>query len=227
MKETKSKKEKYKFSTMSGEFVMTPGTISMYLGQPVMLIKFTKIQDKEWGTPETMTVTINSVTEYDPIMFTCLVRYTTMQGEIKEERINPIGFTAGNPEELSELLRFVPFSTHYKMVEKTGLSKKLKGLWEKNDTIPTLALQQLASSKNQADVLNSRCVMAVYVDGEGAISFFRITRLSLAHVVKDKYTLHLVSDLGDSFIYNIKTGETVLAQDEELGGLKLIDLKTR
>lgn len=219
------KKQNYKFSTTSEKWVMEPGSFARYIGMPVLLITHKKTPDGKWDVTDS-TVLINSVGDFEPIMESQLIRYTTSDNEIKEERVNPIGMTVGNPEELSEILRFVPLKVHYRLQEELAFVSRIKKMWEENKSVPTQAIQQLSESKDQISILRSQYIVAVYKKGE-ELSYFRIKKLSLRHVVKSKYNLNITAEDGNNFVYSANSvdGKLTISEDNELGELKLIDVK--
>ena len=121
-------KENYSLDPKSPKWVLNGGEIIKYVGIPLVMIEFKKIDDK-WTTPKIFTATIESISDWDGITLTYAIKYSYEDNgsivTVNNKRIIPEGFVFNNPEVDGWAIRFVPYSLHMQMTEEEQFYKRL------------------------------------------------------------------------------------------------------
>lgn len=250
MTKVESLKSKYGFKIGSYKYIIPGGELMKYIGQHVVCVTFTKktiereegestsVNDSEkytW-TNSFSEATIKSLGEFDPMQMTWLCRYTLKdrEDEVLETRILPEGysFEGKDPEETGKMLRFVPLSKHFEMMEDETFYIRLNELWETRRGLNTEELLTLAKSKGQEATLKYTHNVGALVRlndehfdptaGESQFLWIRIHKLKFYHQGGSKFTVRFSNnDRSWSFVIDMENTEFSFEGD---GMFKIIDL---
>lgn len=242
----KSDLKKYGFSIGSYKYIIPGGELMRYIGQKVVCVSYIKtpiegaVADENGNIPSkwenTFTeATIKSIGEFDPMQMTWLCKYQVSDNEeVQEVRIMPEGysFEGKDPEETGKMLRFVPLSKHFEMMEDQNFYLRLEELWEGRQTLSPEALLTLSKSKGQEATLKYTHNIGVLVRlnddefeaaaGESKFLWIRAHKLGFYHKNGSKFNLRVANnDRSWSFIVDVNDPEFDF---EGSGKFKIIDL---
>lgn len=249
MTKADSLKKKYGFKIGSYKYIIPGGELMRYIGQTVVCVSFTKKQSEKVETEgeESKTApaawensfseaTIKSLSNFDPMQMTWLCKYTLKgkDDEVLEARVLPEGysFEGKDPEETGKMLRFVPLSKHFEMMEDETFYLRLEDLWKTRKTLGVEELLTLARSKGQEATLKYTHNVGALVRlndenfdltaGESRFLWVRIHKLNFYHKGGSKFTLRFSNDDRSwSFVIDVNDTEFSFEND---GMFKLIDL---
>lgn len=247
MTKTDSLKKKYGFKIGSYKYIIPGGELMRYIGQTVVCVSFTKKQiegaeaDENGVIPSTWEnsfseATIKSLCNFDPMQMTWLCKYTLKgkDDEVLETRVLPEGysFEGEDPETTGKMLRFVPLSKHFEMMEDESFYLRLENLWETRKTLGVEELLTLARSKGQEPTLKYTHNVGALVKlddenfdpktGESKFLWIRIHKLKFYHQGGSKFTLRFSND-DRSWSFVIDTNDTEFNFEND-GMFKIIDL---
>ena len=225
-------KKKYGFRIGSYKYIIPGGELMRYIGQTVVCVTFTKEEDGKWKNSFTE-ATINSLGEFDPILMTWLCKYKLKDSEEElEVRIMPEGysFEGKDPEETGKMIRFVPLSKHFEMIEDEIFYSRLEKLWEERETLKPEALTTLSKSKGQEGTLKYTHNIGALVkldddlvgEGESKFLWIRLHKVKFHHNNGSKFNLRFSNDDRSwSFLIDVNDAEFAF---EDSGKFKIIDL---
>ena len=219
-------KERYGFSKGSYDYVPRGSEIFRNIGQQVIYVVYQKQSDGTWDS-DYKRATIESITDYDPITMTHLVKYKVEDGELEEFRMIPEGYcyVDKEPDDIDVVKRFLPYSMHCKLIEDELFYERLRELYEKRKTLRMEEVVAISSSKDKAQLLRySKHIAAVIKMADDDILYFRIHDLSAKHKVGTKYSITLTD--GDNNLHKFMADSTNESYTFEngIGELKIIDL---
>jgi hypothetical protein len=224
-------KGRYGFSKTDTKWLPEGFSIMEYIGIDLIVINFSRDPEKnEWVNTLSKGV-ILSLSEFDPITNTYLCKYTKdgmEEGSWKEVRIIPEGFELIGPDS-NQMVRFVPYSLHSKMIETEEFYKKLFELQVKSKNLSINEIKTISESKDQGSILEySHNIGAVIKTVDNEILWFRIKKLELNHLHSNIYNLVITTWDNKRFILreisSIDESYKFIAEHEEVGTLKIIDL---
>lgn len=221
-------KERYGFDKTSTQWLLPGGDILKYIGLSVLCLNFKKTESGTWEHTQE-NVTIEAISGYDPLTSTYSITWTDKEGATYTSRIIPEGWSFGDPEVTGEMKRFIPLSLHCSLVETEEYWSRVKGLSEKRplgiDQVQQLSDTKSDQSQTLGNVLNIVAVMQNPLEPAEDILCFRVHRLKLSHLHKDKYTMTLTDKTGGSVIVNI-SGSTWKTVDSGIEyRVSLVDLQ--
>jgi hypothetical protein len=233
-KELKSLQKLYALEPDSVKWVPEGGELLQYVGQRVVYLDFEKKEDNSWQPKGIQEAIILEINDYDSKSMTYHIKYKL--GEtVLEERIIPEGFNAEftQGDKKDKLNRFIPYSTHFKLMENELLYVRLRKLFNERDTLEISELMNLNSSKEQTrELLYTRNIGAIIesADDNKTIMYFRITRLKFYHHLNQPSQLVIYDDIHQkSFAVSLEDEDAeynLKYKGEEIGKLKLIDLQS-
>lgn len=228
---SKELKKLYALEPESIKWVPEGGEILQYIGQKVVYLDFEKKPDGTWTPKGIQEALILEINDYDKTSMTYHIKYV-VDGTEMEERIIPEGFNAefSQGEKKDKLNRFIPYSTHFKLMEMELLYSRLERLYQERDTLEIEELKKLNGSKDQVrELLYTRNIGAVIKETDGTLMYFRITKLKFYHHLNQPSQLVVYDDL-----HNISLAVSLSDEDaeydvkykgEDIGVMKLIDLQ--
>lgn len=239
--------KKYGFYLGSYKYIIPGGELMRYIGQTVVCVSYTKkpvegaVADEKGEIPSTWEnsfdeVKIVEIGEFDPMTMTWLCKYQPKDKEdILEVRVMPEGysFEGKNPEETGKMIRFVPLSKHFEMMEDEMFFLRLENLWEERKTLTPEALMTLSRSKGQEATLKYTHNIGVlvrlgdeYYDpkiGESRFLWIRIHKLGFHHNSGSKFNLRVANN-ERSWSFMIDANDTEFPFEGGKGSFKIIDL---
>jgi len=245
-------KKLYGFNSGDIKWILDGGDILRYSGQDVIFVDY-KRSDEDGNDVWTNTIekaNIISISDYDPITMTYLIKYTLParkeeRGEVHEERIIPEGFTfdiMGQGLQKS-MHRFTSYSMHERLVEEAEFYKRVNKLFKERDTLPFGALAALQDNKEQSKTLGyAKYIVAAvkpvhkventddleYGEDDDDLMIFKIKALRLKHEYKNTWRLLLTASDGKNYSLPVNDDETDFYEfylgKELVGDLKIIDL---
>ena len=220
-------KDAYGYYKRSYKYITPGAEILRYVDQNVICVNFSKNEETgEWES-NYENAHINSIDDFDPMTMTYNCKYSLVNSENKREdkeiRIIPEGFSWGDPEETGTMIRFVPMSVHFTMVEDEIFYDRVKKLYEEKETLEIESLKSLSSSKDQEATLKYSCNIGAAIKLEdGDVLWVRLHKINVKHRNGTKYCIVFGDD---------KNTWSVLADTEDaeyeirgLGMVKIIDL---
>ena len=245
-------KKLYGFNSGDIKWILNGGDILRYSGQDVIFVDY-KRSNEDGSDVWTNTIekaSIISISDYDPITMTYLIKYTLParkeeKGEVHEERIIPEGFTfdiMGQGLQKS-MHRFTSYSMHERLVEEAEFYRRVNKLFKERDTLPFGALAALQDNKEQSKTLGyAKYIVAAvkpvhkventddleYGEDEDDLMIFKIKALRLKHEFKNTWRLLLTASDGKNYSLPVSDDETDFYEfylgKELIGDLKIIDL---
>jgi len=222
--------KKYGFNKASYKYVPAGGELLRFIGQVVIRVAFSK-DSGSWEVTGTDRVFIKSIDAYDPATMTYRCTWMNIKNPEKENetRIIPEGFSFSEkgPDEEGKMERFIPYSTHCRLVEDEAFYSRLKSLWGKRDTLGKDQLELISSSKDQAAILKySNNVGALIKLSDSEFLWARIVELNLNHKAGIDYKVRIVTEEKDTWTFMIKSTDTSYDFENGLGEMKIIDLRS-
>lgn len=235
-------KKNYGFRLGSYKYIIPGGELMKYIGQTVVCVSFVKNVEKDENGEEVskwtnnfQEATIVSLSDFDVMQLTWLCRYQLKgEEEVKEIRILPEGysFEGDDPENTGRMIRFVPMSLHFMMLEDEMFFLRLAKHWEERRSLNLEELLTLSRSKGQEATLKYSHNIGALVKlsdeeydpakGESRFLWIRIHKLSCYHKNGNKFNVKF-SDNERSWSFLIDPNEPV--HNFEGGSLfKIIDL---
>lgn len=222
---------RYGFDKADYKWIPEGGELLQYIGASVVFVEFIKDASGNW-IDKIKEADIIGIGDYDPMTITYNVKYR-IKGEdtdssFREMRIIPEGFSWGSPEETGVMYRFIPYSIHCKLAESEALERRIVDLYNSRPTLPIAALESISASKESGKTLEYACNIQAVIKVEEKIIHFRLSKLSLRHLHKNRYYLTIgdakdktysMEILGDSKVYDFMIGTS------KCGELKIIDLQ--
>lgn len=225
-------KKLYGFYEGNLNYIPRGGDLLKHVGSSVAMIDYSRDKLGRWDY-SLKEVTIESITNYDPMTITYDLEYKII-GEEKSKtvKIIPEGFSFENPEETGKSLRFLPLSMHFKVQEEKRFYDMLASKFDSAKTLSIEALENISESKEQSDLLgrNYNIVAVIKTEEENPeILYFRIDKLKLKHNKQDNYAitiLNLEKDKTYTFLINSKSESyEFFYGKEKIGNLKILDLQ--
>lgn len=225
-------KKLYGFYEGNLNYVPRGGDLLKHVGSSVAMIDYSRDSLGRWDY-SLKEVTIESITNYDPMTVTYDLKYKVIGEEVtKEVKIIPEGFSFENPEETGKSLRFLPLSMHFKVQEEKGFYDMLSSRFDNAETLSIEALENISESKEQADLLGRNYNIAAVIktaEEKPEILYFRIDKLKIKHNKQDNYAITLVNfekEKTYTFLINGKDSSYKFSYGKEkIGDLKIIDLQ--
>lgn len=246
MSKAESLKKKYGFKMGSYKYIIPGGELMRYIGQTVVCVSFTKVPvegavaDENGNIPSTWEnsfteAVIKSIGEFDPMQMTWLCKYQLKdEKEEKEVRIMPEGFSfeGTDPEKVGSMIRFIPLSKHFEMMEDQNFYIRLEELWEKRKNLTPEALLTLSRSKGQEATLKYTHNVGALVRlddedydpaaGESRFLWIRMHKLGFHHNNGSKFNIRFSNDERSwSFMIDVNDAEFSF---EGTAKFKIIDL---
>lgn len=223
-------KKMYALEPGDVKWVPEGGDLLYYIGQKVVYVDYEKVEE-EWRS-QIKECTIISISDYDSVSMTYLIEYqVTGEEEIRKERIIPEGFCYEFTKESNRryLNRFVPYSTHFRLMESELMYQRVDKLFEERDTLSLDELKGL--SGNTKELLYCRNIVAAVKCEDGTLLQFRITGLKFYNHLRQESQL-IISDDVKKITWSVvvdpnDAGYDLKWKGENIGRLKIIDLKTR
>lgn len=224
------------------KFIPQGGEILKYIGSEMLKINFKKNDAGEWNTETPIPVFIISIGDFEPLTGTYKVIYKGKDADEEELRITPEGFSWNVPEEDGWMVRFVSYSSHFKMMEEELFYRNLKTLYtsEKNILGPQ-ELSQFSAGKERKKRLGSLNYISVVIDtdttegiGEGILAF-RVSEITRVDKRGKKWEIGLRDQEGDyigvqKFIEDSETHQwycpSFTLDGKVLGDLKILDIES-
>lgn len=223
-------KDRYGFSTTDTKWLPSGSSIIEYIGTEVLIINFSRDDKNNWTN--TMTSgKIHSLEDFEPTTGTYLCKYSTKEmeeGVWKEVRIIPEGFELIAPDS-NQMVRFVPYSIHSKMMETESFYQKLFVIQAKSTTLDLKELKTVSDSKDQENILGYyHNIGAVVKTEDNNILWFRIKSINVKHLHGTVYTIILTTWDNKRYTLNeISSTDSeykFVVEHQEVGKLKIIDL---
>ena len=202
----KDLKEEYTYNPAGPEWGIVGGTLAEYLGMEVVKINFKKNAEGEWEQKIGKALLI-SLTDYDPLTETSLLSWKEVDYAVpekdwkrKETRVVGPGFSFGNPEDVGEMTRFLPYSLHVRKVETETLNEKLKFAFLNlsHRAVSLEDLQVLANGKDRKRLLKEvhNLRLVVMPEGEDRVATYRVGDIHVQHQIKSTYKITLSDTRG-------------------------------
>lgn len=226
-KAVKILKDKYGLNFGSYKYVLPGSEILRYIGQSVMLVHYFKNESGDWVHDHKPAV-IKSLSKFDPMTMTYECVYNVEEEtEDKTIRIIPEGYSFGDPEKVSEMFRFVPFSLHAEMVEDEMFFSRLSQLYDNRETLTIEELETIARSKEKEVILKyTHNIGALVKLSEGGdMLWIRLHNINIAHKRGKTWSLRIAD--------NDRSWNMLIDSDEKefdfngFGTFKIIDLAER
>ena len=224
-------KDRYGFSPTDTKWLPEGSSIIEYVGIDLLVINFTRSGDGLSWSNTMSRGKIIQFSDFDPISSTYLCRYTVEGMDLdtfKEVRIIPEGFEliAGDT---NQMVRFVPYSIHSKMVETEEFYKNLFIIQAKCPNLDIKELLTISNSKNPSSILEySHNIGAVIKTEANEILWFRIKDIKVKHLHGSVYTIILTAWDNKRYVLNeVSSTDSeykFVVEHQEVGKLKIIDL---
>lgn len=238
----KEKFAKYSLEGNSG-WDAQGGEILEYIGLDVVFLEFTKVEETGGWKQETSKAKIEEIGDFDPMTGTyaakLIVSKEGKEEETIEKRIISAGFLFGDPEENGYTFRLVPFSQHYKFLERGQFFERLGKMYEEDKGV--IGVEQLqavlgkSGAQNLRHILNLNAVIDTNVLG-GLGKGIHATRISEVLTIKKLPKFYEISFRDNDGTMMIaqkfqKVENTWICQNFSidgtvLGNLKFIDIET-
>ena len=223
------------------KFVPQGGEILKYIGSEMLLVRFEK-KDETWTTRDPEAIFIVSIGEFEPLTGTYKMVYKKKDSGDEETRITPEGFSWNVPEEDGWMLRFVSYSSHFKMMEEELFYRNLKTRFTENKgVLGPQELSQFSTGKERKHRLGCLNYISVVIDtdiegglGEGVLAF-RISEITRVDKRGKKWEIGLRDQDGDyvgipKFIEDPETHQwyspNFTIDGRLLGDLKIMDIES-
>lgn len=223
--ELKKLKETYGFSKGSYKYILPGGEILRFVGQNVVVVDFKK-EDDQWKD-DVKYGCIKKIDDFDPITITYMCTYTIEGDETEQKiRIIPEGFSFEDPEKTGTMTRFVPLSTHFKMVEDEYFyTTRLRKLYDSSITMPIAAMIKLSDMKDQDVALKySRNIGAAIELEDGSLVWIRLQKIKVIHKKGSKYFVSF-GDQNENISLIVDTETDIEYYTNRYGKIKILDLE--
>lgn len=224
------------------KFVPQGGEILKYAGADMFLIKFNKGKNGDWTTENPNPVFISYIGDFDPLTGTYRLVYKEKESGEKELRITPEGFSWNFPETDGWMIRFVSYSSHFKMMEEEIFYQNLRTLYVSNKNIlGPQELSQFTTGKEKKHRLGCLNYISAVIDtdipgglGEGFLAF-RISEITRIDKRGKKWELGIRDQEGDyigisKFIEDPETHQWYSPgfsiDGKIIGDLKILDIES-
>ena len=217
-------KRRYGFSKGSYKYIPAGGELLKCINQPVIFVDFKRNEEDEWNSTFE-TAIILEINDFDPMTMTYNCKYKLSDGESRELRIIPEGFSWGDPEETGEMKRFVPMSLHYTLQEDELFYNRLKDLWDSRETLPLESIKTISDSKEQENTLKYTHNIGALIktSDDSTLLWVRLYKIGLTHRNGEYYNLSF-GDERNRWTVVIKKSEKEY-EIKDLGKFKIIDLQ--
>ena len=156
-------KDVYSLSLGSMKWISKGGDILRYVGQNVILVKFSKkSEESEWETTNSL-VNVISISGYNKETGTYQIAWKEGDSEIQTERLTPEGFSFNVPERDLWMHRFLPLSLHMKITEETLAYERFKNLYETRESMSLDKIGEYYRS-DQKETIGYRNYVSLIVD---------------------------------------------------------------
>lgn len=162
-------KDVYSLSLGSMKWISKGGDILRYVGQNVILVKFSKkSEESEWETTNSL-VNVISISGYNKETGTYQIAWKEGDSEIQTERLTPEGFSFNVPERDLWMHRFLPLSLHMKITEETLAYERFKNLYETRESMSLDKIGEYYRS-DQKETIGYRNYVSLIVDTSDGIN---------------------------------------------------------
>ena len=225
------------------KFIPQGGEILKYIGSELLKVRFEKNSSGEWTTETPEPVFVTFIGDFEPLTGTYKIVYRGKDKEGDEElRITPEGFSWNVPEEDGWMIRFVSYSSHFRMMEEELFYRNLKNLYlSGRGVLGPQEISQFSTGKERKKRLGSLNYIAAVIDtdipggiGEGILSF-RISEISRIEKRGKKWEIGLRDQDGDyvsvqKFIEDPETHQWISPSfsidGKVIGDLKILDIES-
>lgn len=134
-------KEEYALALGSPKWISKGGQILRYIGQSVLMVKFSKkSEDAPWKTTTEM-VDLVGISGFEPMTGTYTIAWKEEgKEELQSERLTPEGFSFNIPERDLWMHRFLPLSLHIEITEATRSYERFTKLFVEK---PSLTIEEI------------------------------------------------------------------------------------
>lgn len=226
----------------NSKFILQGGEILKYIGSEILLVRFEKDENGVWKTENPNPIFIISIGDFDPLTRTYRMVYKGKETKEEEIRITPEGFSWNVPEEDGWMIRFVPYSSHFKMMEEELFYGNLKTVYSSGKgVLGPQELSQFSTGRERKYRLGCLNYISVVIDtdtqdgiGEGILAF-RVSEIMRVDKKGKKWEIGLRDQEGDyigisKFIEDQETHQwyspKFTINGKILGDLKIIDIES-
>ena len=229
-------KETYALSLGSPKWISKGGELLKYIGQNVIMVKFSRESAESPWTTTTQMVHLAGISGFEEMTGTYTIAWKE-EGEDKElqsERLTPEGFSFNIPEADNWMHRFLPLSLHLEITEATQMYQRYRRLWDKRESMSLEEIWKYCRSKQKDTTAYKNYVaLLVNTDQEGGLGVgmteCRITSFSNPQSSGKFWSVGVRDHLDNFYILRIPKDNPGGAfkfsiNGEYIGEAKIIDL---
>lgn len=225
------------------KFIPQGGDILKFIGSEMLKVEFKRDpEDNLWKTDNPSPIFVISIGDFDPMTCTYKLVYKEQEGEDKDLRITPEGFSWNNPEEDGWMTRFVSYSTHFTMMEEELYYNNLELRFSSNKgVLSPKELSQFSTGRERRRRLNNinyiSAVINTNVEGGLGVGIlaFRLSDIIKVEKRGKKWELGIKDNEGDyiqihKFIEDQESHywscPEFIVNGKLLGELKIMDIES-